>query len=167
MTESENELKNLLMNLIEVRKKAGLKLNIDKNEDHRIWSHHFMANRWGNKGNSKRLYFLGLQKSLQMVTVAMKLKDTCSLEKSYQFSSVAQSCPTLCDPMNCSTPGLPVHHQLLEFTQTHVHWVSDAIQPSHPLSSPSPPAPNPSQHQSLFQWVTSSHEVAKVLEFQL
>ena len=67
---------------------------------------------------------------------------------SVQFSSVAQSCPTLCDPMNRSTPGLPVHHQLPEFTQTHVHRVSDAIQPSHPLSSPSPPAPNPSQHQS-------------------
>ena len=70
---------------------------------------------------------------------------------SVQFSSVTQSCPTLCDPMNRSTPGLPVHHQLLEFTQTHVHRVSNAIQPSHPLSSPSPPAPNPSQHQSLFQ----------------
>ena len=84
-----------------------------------------------------------------------------------QFSSVAQSCPTLCDPMNCSTPGLPVHHQLPEFTQTHVHGVSDAIQPSHPLSSPSPPAPNPSQSQSISQWVNSSHEVAKVLEFQL
>ena len=82
------------------------------------------------------------------------------------FSSVAHSCPTLCDPVNCSTPGLPVHHQLLEFTQTHIHQVGDAIQPSHPLSSPSPPAPNPSQHQSLFQWVNSSHEVAKVLEFQ-
>ena len=68
-----------------------------------------------------------------------------------QFSSVAQSCPTLCDPMNCSTPGLPVHHQHPEFTQTHVHRVGDAIQPSHPLSSPSPPVPNPSQHQSLFQ----------------
>ena len=66
---------------------------------------------------------------------------------SVQFSSVAQSCPTLCDPMNCSTPGLPVHHQLPEFTQTHVHRVSDAIQPSHALSSPSPPAPNPSQHR--------------------
>ena len=84
-----------------------------------------------------------------------------------QFSSVAQLCPTLCDPVNRSTPGLPVHHQLPEFTQTHVHRVGDAIQPSHPLSSPSPPAPNPSQHQSLFQWVNSSHEVAKVLEFQL
>ena len=85
----------------------------------------------------------------------------------FQFSSVAQSCPTLCDPMDCSMPSLHVHHQLPEFTQTHVHWVGDAIQPSHPLSSPSPPAPNPSQHQSLFQWVNSSHEVAKVLEFQL
>ena len=70
---------------------------------------------------------------------------------SVQFSSVAQSCPTLCNPMNRSMPGLPVHHQLLEFTQTQVHQVSDAIQPSHPLSSPSPSAPNPSQHQSLFQ----------------
>ena len=68
--------------------------------------------------------------------------------------------------MNCSTPGLPVHHQLPEFTQTQVHRVGDAIQPSHPRSSPSPPAPNPSQHQGLFQWVNSSHEVAKVLEFQ-
>ena len=86
---------------------------------------------------------------------------------SVQFSSVAQSCPTLCDPMNHSTPGLPVHHQPPEFTQTHVPRVSDAIQPSHPLSSPSPPAPNPSQHQGLFQWVNSSHQEAKVLEFQL
>ena len=84
-----------------------------------------------------------------------------------QFSSIAQSCPTLCNPMNRSMPGLPVHHQLLEFTQTHVHRVGNAIQPSHPLSSPSPPAPNASQHQSLFQWVNSLHEVAKVLEFQL
>ena len=84
-----------------------------------------------------------------------------------QIRSVAQSCQTLCDPMYCSTPGLPVHHQLPEFTQTHIHRVSDAIQPSHPLASPSPPAPNPSQHQSPFQWVNSSHEMAKVLEFQL
>ena len=81
-------------------------------------------------------------------------------------SSVTQLCPTLCDPMNCSTPGLPIHHQLLEFTQTHVHWVSDAIQSYHPLLSPSPPAPNPFQHHSLFQWVNTSHEVAKVLDFQ-
>ena len=83
-----------------------------------------------------------------------------------EFSSVTELCPTLCDPMNCSTPGLPVLHQLPEFAQTHAHRVSDAIQPSHPLSSPSP-APNPSQHQGLFRRVNSSHQVAKVLEFQL
>ena len=93
----------------------------------------------------------------------LKIKSSYSV----QFSSVAQSCPTLCDPMNRSTPGLPVHHQLLEFTQSHVHQVGNAIQPSHPLSSPSPPALKPSQHQSLFQWVNSSNKVAKVLEFQL
>ena len=96
------------------------------------------------------------------VKIILKKIESCS---TVQFSSVAQSCPTLCDPMNRSTPGLPVHHQLLEFTQTHVHRVSDAIQPSHPLSSPSPPATNPSQHQSLFQWVNSSHEVAKYWSF--
>ena len=84
-----------------------------------------------------------------------------------QLSSVAQSRPTLCDPMDCSTPGFPVHHQLPEYTQTHVHWVGDAIQPFHPLSSLSPPALNLSQHQGLFQWVSSSHQVAKVLELQL
>ena len=85
------------------------------------------------------------------------------------FSSVqvAQSCPTLCNLMDCSTPGFPVHHQLPELTQTHVHWVSDVIQPSHPLSSPSPPAFNLSQHRGLFQWVSSSQQVAKLLEFQL
>ena len=87
--------------------------------------------------------------------------------ESVQFSSVTQSCPTLCDPMDCSTPGLPVHHQLLELTQTHVHWVSDAIQPSYSLSSSSPPAFSLSQHPGLFQWVGSSLQVAKVLEFQL
>ena len=84
-----------------------------------------------------------------------------------QFSSVALLCPTLFDPMDCNTPGLPVHHQLPEPTQTHVHWVHDAIQPSHPLSSPSPPAFNLYQHQGLFKWVSSSHQVAKGLEFQL
>ena len=83
------------------------------------------------------------------------------------FSSVAQSCPTLCDPMDCTTPGPTVHHQLPEFTQTHVHQVGDAFQPSHPLSSPPPPALNLSQHQGLFKWVNSSHQVTKVLEFQL
>ena len=86
---------------------------------------------------------------------------------SVQFSSVTQSCPTLCDPMNRSTPGLPVHHQLPEFTQTQVHWVGDATQPSHPRSSPSPPALNLFQDQGLFQWFGSSHQVVKVLELQL
>ena len=86
---------------------------------------------------------------------------------SVHFSSVAQSCPTLCDPMDCSTPGFPVHHQLPKPTETHVHQVGDAIQLSHPLSSRSPPAFNLSQHQGLFQWVSSSHQIAKVLEFQL
>jgi len=86
---------------------------------------------------------------------------------SVQFSSVTRLYPTLCNAMNRSTPGYPVHYQLTEFTQTHIHWVGDAIQPSHPLSSPSPPAFNLSQHQGLFKWVSSSHQVAKVLEFQL
>ena len=84
-----------------------------------------------------------------------------------QFSSVAQSCLTLCNSMTCSMPGFPVHHQLPELAQTHVHWVGDAIQPSHTLSSPSPPDLNLSQHQGLFQWVSSLHHVAIVLEFQL
>ena len=96
-----------------------------------------------------------------------QLTIACGSNHSVQISSVTLSCPTLCNPIYCSTPGLPVHYQLPEFTQIHVHQVSDAIQPSHPLLSPSPPASNPSQHQSLFQWVNSSHEVAKVLEFQL
>ena len=86
---------------------------------------------------------------------------------SQSISSVAQSCLTLCNPMDCSMPRFPVHHQLPEFTQTHVHWVGDAIQSSHPQSSPSPPAFNLSQHQDLFKWVSSSHQVAEVLEFQL
>ena len=95
-----------------------------------------------------------VKKESEKVGLKLNIQKTKIMESSpissVQFSSVAQSCPTLCDPMNCSTPGLPVHHQLLEFTQTHVHRVGDAIQPSHPLSSPSPP-PNASQHQSLFQ----------------
>ena len=85
----------------------------------------------------------------------------------YSSCSVTQSHPTICNPIDCSTPGFPVLHCLLEFAQTQVHWVSDAIQPSHPLSPPSPPALNLSQHQGLFQWVGSSHQVAKVLEFWL
>ena len=87
--------------------------------------------------------------------------------KFQSVSSVAQLYQTLCNPMDCSMPGLPVHHQLPEFTQIHVHWVGDAIQSSHPLSSPSPPTFNLFQHQGLFKWVSSSHQVAKVLEFQL
>ena len=93
----------------------------------------------------------------------------------YWMTNVGETCHSvqslsrvqLCYPMDCSMPGLPVHHQLPEFTQTHVHWVGDAIQPSHPLSSPFPPSFNLSQHQGLFQWVNSSHQVAKILEFQL
>ena len=146
-----------------------------------------MANRWGNNGNSERLILkitadgdcsheikrclpLG-RKAMTNLDSILKSRDITLPIKvhisSVQFSSVARSCLTLCDSMNCSTPGLPVHHQFPEFTQTHVHQVGDTIQPSHPLSSPSPPAPNPSQHQSLFQSINSSHEVAKVLEFQL
>ena len=83
-----------------------------------------------------------------------------------QFNSVSQSCPTFCNPIHCSTPSFPIHHQLLELAQTYVHWVSDAIQPSHPLSSP-PPTFNLSQHQDLFKWVSSLHQVARVLELQL
>ena len=83
------------------------------------------------------------------------------------FSSVAQSCPTLYNPMDCSTPGFPAHHHLLELPQTHVHWIGDANQPPHFLSSPSPPAFNLSQHQSIFQWAGSSHQVTKVLELHI
>ena len=93
----------------------------------------------------------------------------CMYVSTYMFTyccSVTRSCPTLCDPMDCSTPGLPTPHHLLEFAQVHVHWISDAIQSSHPLLLPSPPALNLSQHQGLFQQVTSSHQVAKVLELQ-
>ena len=128
--------------------------------------------KWSRSVVSNSLWPHGLQptkllrpwdfpgKSMEWVAIAFSIHISI-------VSSVPQLCPTLCDPTNHSTPGRPVHHQLPEFTQTHVHRVSDAIQLSQPLLSPSPPAPNPSQHQSLFQWVNSSHEVAKVLEFQL
>ena len=125
--------------------------------------------RWWWKINRKQINLLECYKIWTLFLRGKKLKDLIRQLigiSSVQFSSVTQSCPTLCNPVNCST-GLPVHHKLLEFAQTHAHWVDDAIQPSHPLSSPSPPAPNPPQHQGLFQWVNSSHEVAKVLEFQL
>ena len=105
------------------------------------------------KGYPFHAYCLFLRKIKFNDNVMVGWKGLIVYKCSVQFSSVAQSCPTLCGPMNRSTPGLPVRHQLPEFTQTHVHWVGDAIQPSHPLSSPSPPALNPSQHQGLFQWV--------------
>ena len=108
----------------------------------------------------------GQRPGVQVCTNIRKKNNKKELRNNIQFSSVAQLCPMLCDPMDCSTPGFSVHHQLPEFTQTHVHQVSDAIQPSHPLSSPSPPALNLSQHQGLFQGVSSWHQVAKVLEFQ-
>ena len=93
-----------------------------------------------------------------MMTIMMMMRWSIS---SVQFSSVAQSCLTLCNPIDCSTPGIPVHHQLPEFTQTHARWLSDTIQPSHPLSSPSPPTFNLSQPQCLFKWLSSLHQVAK------
>ena len=100
--------------------------------------------------------------------ISNQREDNLFLEVTHlvQFTSVAQSCLTLCNPMNCNMPGFPVHDQLPEFTQTHVYWASDAIQPFHPLLSPSPPTFNLSQHQGLFKWVNSSHQVAQVLEFQ-
>ena len=104
-----------------------------------------------NKQPNQKMGRRSKQTFLQRRHMAKKHIKRCSLSPIIQLSSVAQSCPTLCDPMNRSTPGLPVHHRLPEFTQTHVHRRGDAIQPSHPLSSPSPPAPNPSQHQGLFQ----------------
>ena len=115
---------------------------------------------------SKPRYFRIIQ-VIQLIICGGWAPEILGRQRVQSVSSVTQSCPTLCNPMSRSMPGLPVPHQLPELTQTHVHRVSDAIQPSHPLSSPSPPATNPSQHQGFFQWVNSSHEVAKVLEFQL
>ena len=99
-------------------------------------------------GGDFSIYNTAQRTWLRILSITPEVLD---FAHSIQFSSVTQSCPTPCNPMNHSTPGLPVHHQLLEFTQTHAHQVGDAIQPSHPLSSPSPPTPNPSQHQGLFQ----------------
>ena len=146
-----------------------------------------MQHAWGkkkkkHKGKALESESLGLNpgstanQSVDLVPLSPLGKvQTMSLSYSWvevmikyvQFSSVTQSCQTLCNPMVCSMPGFPVHPQLPESTQTHVHWVGDAIQPSHPLSSPSPPAFNLSQHEDLFKWISSSHQVAKVLEFQL
>ena len=136
MAESEEELNRLLMKVKGESEKAGLKLNIQKNKDHGIRSHHFMANRWGNSGNSDRVYFLG-SKIIADGDCSHEIKRLLLLERKaitnlVQLSSV-QSCLTLCDSMNRSMPGLPVHHQLSESTQTQVHRVDDAIQPSHPL----------------------------------
>ena len=117
--------------------------------------------------NSLSPLFFSVEHQSRHCIISRGSTNICWMREWVQFSSVAQSCPTLCDPMNYSTPDLPVHYQLPESTQTHVHWVGNAIQPSHPLSSPSPPTLNLSQHQGLFKWVSSSNQVAKVLEFQL
>ena len=98
-----------------------------------------------------------------VVSTALAGRFSITAPPGVQFSSVAESCPTFCNPMDCSRSGFPVHHQLPELAQTHVHWVSDAIQPSHPLPFSSPPTFNLSQHQGLFKWVSSLHQVAKVL----
>ena len=122
---------------------------------------------WYTERSILTINILSLSKFSHSICGVARQKGSWATPTKVLRSSVAQSCPILSDPMDCSTPGLPVHHQLPEFTQTHVHWVGDAIQPSHPLSSPSPPAFNLSQHQGLFQWVSSSHQVAKILKFQL
>ena len=110
---------------------------------------------------------LGVHPALPNLIPSLQGRDnTTDMRSLVQFSSVAQSCLTLCDPMNCSTPGLPVHHQIPEFTQSHVHRVGDAIQPSHPLLAPSLPALNLPQHQGLFWWVGFLHRVDRVLELQ-
>ena len=140
-----------------------------------ITKYHYTSIRWlkSKTDNIKCWQGCGATELLFIASRNAKWYSHCedSLAISYkikqQFSSVAQSCPTLCNPMNRSTTSLPVHHQLPESTQTHVHWVGDAIQPFHLLTSPSSLALNLSQHQGLFKWVSSSHQVAKVLEFQL
>ena len=127
---------------------------------------------WGGGGASQLPFISGTNKYSRQPLLYLNLffiifpktPDYFDLISSVQLLSL---CPTLCDLMDCSTLGCPVHHQLLEVTQTHVHWIGDAIQSSHPLSSPSPPTCNLSQHQGLFKWVSSLHQVAKVLEFQL
>ena len=108
-----------------------------------------------------------LRKSVEKLQFFIQTTKRTIAYTNFQFSSVTQSCLTLCNPMDCSMPGVPVHHQLPELAQTLVHWVRDVIQPSHLLSSPSPPAFNLVQHQGIFKWVTSLHQVAKGLEFQL
>ena len=128
--------------------KSWLKTQHWKNKDHGIWLHHFIASRKGKKEKQWQIFSSWAPKSLQVVTC-----------------SVAQLCPSLWRPMNCSTPGLSVHHQLPELAQIHIHWDSDAIQSSHPLSSLSPPAFSLSQHQGLFKWASSSHQWPKYWSF--
>ena len=134
----------------------------------RCWRRLLRVPWTARRSNQSILQEISPEYSLEGLMLKLKFQYFGHSNNKYiavQFSSVTQSCPTLWDPMSCSTLGLPVHHQLLEFTQTHVHWVSDAIQPSHPLLSPSYPTFNLSQEQGLFQWVNSSHQVPKVLEF--
>ena len=174
MAESKEELKSLLMKVKEKSEKAGLKLNIQKTKItatcpitswqidgktvQTVTDFIFLGSKITADGDCshkiKRRLLLG-RKAMTNLHSILKSKDITLPTKvrlsSVQFSSVSQSCPTLCDPMNCSMPGLPAYHQLPELTQTHVHRVGDAVQPSHPLLSPFPPAPNPSQHQNLFQ----------------
>ena len=145
-------------------------LYIDKykyTEKQKIWQTLTLGqSRWGVYGGSLCFsqLFYGFAKGLIPLILLFKVMFL----QLYPLSSVQLlSRVWVCDPMECSMPGFPVHHQLPELTKTHVHWVSDATQQSHPLSSPSPPAFNLSKHQGLFQWVSSSHQVAKVLEFQL
>ena len=143
---------------------AGIKITVRNINNFRY------ANDATLMAESKELksLLMKVKKESKIVGLKFNIQKTKIMAPSLpvQFSSVSQSCLTLCNPMNHSTPGLPVHHQLLESAQTHVHQVGYAIQPSHPLLSPSPPALNLSQHQGLFKWVSSSHQVAKVLEFQ-
>ena len=125
------------------------------------WSHFFLNSMMQSSCRIRLCAYMGVFQCSSKIWVHLQFYS------SVQFSSVAQSCPTLCDPMDCSTPGFPAHHQLLELTQTHVHPGSDDIQPSHPLLAPYSPAFNLSQHQGLFYWISSSHQVAKLLKFQL
>ena len=135
----------------------------------RLKHSHFLHWEWTFSGNcdliKKNTSFKNRNEDIRELIIFFPLYTAFLFQ--FSFGSVAQSCLTLCDPMDCSTPGLLVHHQLLKFTQTHVHWVSDAIQPFYPLFPPSPLAFNLSQHQGLFQWVSTSHHLARVLEFQL
>ena len=128
---------------------------------------HGVAKSWTRRSNWTELKFVLMAFSDQTLPVVLMFDNSDYRLLLFQFGSVTLLCSTLCHSTDCSRPGFPVHHQPLELAQTHVHWVSDAVQPSRLLPSPSPPACNLSQHQSLFQWVSSSRQLAKVLEFQL